>query len=474
MQGFPHIVKSSRFVMNEKELFTTVLENIQTKVSPQTFNAYFADLQVLSIEDTILTIACKNAFTKQTIEGKFFNTLINTAKNVFNDPNIEVQIIIKSVNSNEPSKINFANLFPQTKSQPSLSSTQTSIFVTPQVSISQHNLNPKYTFETFVVGSHNQLPHAAAIAIANNPGNAYNPFFIYGNVGLGKTHLMQAIGHEVLKANPQAKILYCSTEYFLNEMVSSIRTQKAKEFREKYRALDVLILDDIQFLSNKEATQEEFFNTFNALYQAGKQVILASDRPPTEIANLEDRIRSRFEGGLVTDIKSPNIETRIAILQKKLIERNEYLPESILASIAEAIDTNIRELEGALLKVSLYYKTSGNLTINDVRTILGTKILAKRKKINPLEIMNLVCDNLQIDIKDVKSAKRNYEIAYARQICMYLLKDVLNLQLVKIAKHVGRRDHTTIIHGISKIEKMIEKDEDTSRLITELKLKLQS
>lgn len=469
--------------MNDKDVFATILENIQTKVSPQTFDAYFADLQILGIENSVLTIACKNAFTKQTIEGRFYNTLLNTIKNVLNSNTADFQLVIKAISSTEAPKNSFSNLFsgapmPQQQfggqMQPMPSQTFHPQPAAKSGTSFESHLNPKYTFDTFVVGTHNQLAHAAAIAIANNPGNAYNPFFIYGNVGLGKTHLMQSIGNQVLAANPNAKILYSATETFLNEMVQSIRTQKNNQFREKYRALDVLILDDIQFLSNKEGLQEEFFNTFNSLYQAGRQIILASDRPPGEISHLEDRIRSRFEGGLVADIKNPNIETRIAILQKKLIERNEFLPESVLATVAEVIDTNIRELEGALLKVLIHYQTAGNLTASDIQNILGAKILMKRKKVNPLDIMKTVCEELQIDLKDVKSSKRNYDIAFARQVCMYLLKDILNLQLIKIAKHVGRKDHTTVMHGINKIEEMLGNDPETLQIISELKFKITS
>lgn len=463
--------------MTEKDLLKTVLENIQTKLSPQVFDAYFSEIQLLGIEGNKLTIACKNAFTKQTIEGRYYNTLLNTIRNVMSNDNLELNLIIRAVKS-ETQQSPYNNLFGspatggvyQIPQQANASSSPTNII--GNTKSAESLLNPKYTFDTFIVGSGNQLAHAAAIAISNNPGNAYNPFFIYGNVGLGKTHLMQAIGNEVLRANPQAKVLYCTTETFLNEMVSSIRTQKNAAFREKYRVLDVLILDDIQFLSNKEALQEEFFNTFNALYQAGKQIIIASDRPPGEIAHLEDRIRSRFEGGLVGDIKSPNVETRIAILQKKLMDRNEFLPEPLLYSIAECVDTNVRELEGALLKVLIHYKTSGNLTASDVKTILGDKIIQRKKKINPLDLMRVVCEQMQIDLKDIKSTKRNYDIAYARQLCMFLLKDILKLQLVKIAKHVGRKDHTTVMHGINKIEQMVAQDKETEVLVTELRNKI--
>lgn len=450
--------------MQQKELLKTVLENIQTKVSPQIFNAYFCDINFLEIKNNILRIACKNAFTKQTIETRYYQTLLGSARKVLGNEKLELEIVVKPHTVKHSDDIKATQLFSSTATSfQKFNSTE------DEKKTQNTGLNPKYTLDSFIVGPNNQLAHAAALAIIEEPGKAYNPFFIYGGVGLGKTHLMQAVGHELLKRNPETKVLYCTTEQFLNEMIQSIMKKTGMNFREKYRALDLLLLDDIQFISNKEALQEEFFNTFNALYQSGKQIIIASDRPPHEISHLEDRIRSRFEGGLVADVRSPNLETRVAIIQNKLQERNEFLPESVIYALAEGIDSNIRELEGALLKVSIYSKTQGTITVSDVKQLLGDKAVIRRKKINPLDIMNKVCEVLEIDLKDVKSAKRHYDIAYARQICMYLLKDILNLQLIKIAKHVGRKDHTTIIHGISKIEKLIEKDQDTARLIQEIK-----
>ncbi len=450
--------------MQTKELLNTILENIQTKVSPQVYDAYFSSLNIVSIQDESIVLGCKNSFTKQVIETRYFQTLLHSVKKVTDDKIKHIELVVKRVDNTGTKTENlFTTAFNSFQKHALQDITQ---------KVLSAGLNPKYTFDTFVVGSGNQLAHAAAIAIVDNPGNAYNPFFIYGGVGLGKTHLMQAVGNAILIKNPSAKILYCSTESFLNEMIQSIMKKTSNTFREKYRALDVLLLDDIQFISQKEALQEEFFNTFNTLYQAGKQIILASDRPPSEISHLEERIRSRFEGGLVADIQKPNLETRIAILQNKLKERNEFLPENIIFTIAELVDTNIRELEGALLKISIFAKTNGHITVTDVRSLLGDKIVTVKKKINPLDIIKIVSDELNVEIKDIRSAKRHYEITYARQISMYLLKDVLKLPLVKIAKHVGRKDHTTVMHGISKIEKLLQSDPNTSRLIQQIKSKL--
>lgn len=452
--------------MRPQELTNTILENILTKVSPQIYKTYFEDLSIVEIKENTLRISCKNFFIKEVIETRYYQTLNNIIKTILRVDNIQIEFIVKNKIDEIKKESKPKTLFEEITFNKFQDDFQ-------DKKLRESFLNPKYTFDSFVVGSENQLAHAAALAISENPGSAYNPFFIYGGVGLGKTHLMQAIGNAIIKKKPNYKVLYCTTENFLNEMIQSIMQKNSLKFREKYRALDVLILDDIQFIAKKEALQEEFFNTFNTLYQSGKQIIVASDKPPSEISHLESRIRSRFEGGLVVDIQAPNLETRIAILNNKLKERNEFLPDPIIHKIAEIIDSNIRELEGALLKISIYSKTNnGNITINDVLKILGHKITEKRKKITPLEIMQLVADELKIDIKEIKSSKRNQEISYARQLCMYLLKDILNLQLIKIAKHVGRKDHTTVIHGITRIEDLISKDINTMQLINNIKSNL--
>lgn len=456
--------------MRPQELTNTILENILTKVSPQIYKTYFEDLSIIELKENLLTISCKNFFIKEVIETRYFQTLNNIVKNVLGKEKIQIELIVKNkVDQNRKVSNSSKTLFEESNF---IKKTDNNDL---DKRLKDACLNSKYTFSSFVVGSENQLAHAAALAISENPGTAYNPFFIYGGVGLGKTHLIQAIGNEIIRKNSNYKVLYCTTENFLNEMIQSIMHKNALKFREKYRALDVLILDDIQFIAKKEALQEEFFNTFNTLYQSGKQIIVASDKPPADISHLESRIRSRFEGGLVIDIQPPSIETRIAILNNKLKERGEFLPNHIIHKVAEIIDTNIRELEGALLKISIFAKTNnGNISIEDVIKILGNKVVEKKKRITPLEIIQSVTDELKIDIKEIKSAKRNHEISYARQLCMYLLKEMLNLQLTKIAKHVGRKDHTTVIHGISRIEKLITTDINTLQIINNIKANLTS
>lgn len=466
--------------MKDKKILTTILEALQVKVSSQVFRTYFKDITIISIDSKTLTIGCKNSFIKTILENKYLPTLNEMAQKILNNNLIKVQIVVNVKNSESHLYNDFpkddkkeANLFLNNNFKIDTTNEENKSEVDTKINFSR--LNPKYTFSNFVVGSNNQLAHAAALAIVENPGKAYNPFFVYGDVGLGKTHLIQAIGNAIIQKNPEYKVLYCSTESFLNEMIQSIIQKNIAIFREKYRDLDVLILDDIHFISKKEGLQEEFFNTFNTLYQAGRQIIVASDRPPSEISHLENRIRSRFEGGLVADIQKPDLETRVAILQNKLNERNEDLPSNIIYKIAELVDSNIRELEGALLKVSIFAKVHNwNISVNDIIQLLdrGSSVISKRKKINPLEIINAVSEELQISVKDIKSPKRHQEIVYARQICMFLLKEILNLQLIKIAKHLGRKDHTTIIHGISKIENLRNTDKDTAKLIQQIKSKI--
>ncbi len=459
-------------MFNNDELTKLILEILQTKLPPQIFSAYFVDSLISSSQNKELTITVKNLFVKENIERKYIKTLSSAYYQITNS--YPSRINIKTNNKFTPKQSRYLeNKLSKTQTDSGLhkyKNTQRSNINTTKY---ESNLNPKYTFESFIVGSNNQLAHAAAIAISENPGQNYNPFFIYGEVGLGKTHLIQSIGNRIIKNYLTVKVLYTSTEAFLNDMISSIKSQKNLEFRKKYREVDVLILDDIQFISNRTGLQEEFFNTFNFLYQAGKQIVIASDRPPSEIEHLESRIRSRFEGGLVADIKSPNFETRVAILRQKVEERNFNISDNILELIAMNIQTNIRELEGALLKIILLKTTNPQITDEEIKIALGfnNKSLPKKNKLpTPNEIIEQVSSFLNVSIKDIKSPKRNSEIGYARHLCMYLLKDLLNLPLTKIAKQMGRRDHTTVIHAIKKISDLINKEDPTTlQIISEIK-----
>ena len=334
--------------------------------------------------------------------------------------------------------------------------------VSPEI-IQNANLNPKYTFDTFVVGANNNLAHAASLAVAESPGEIYNPLFIYGGVGLGKTHLMHSIAHFILKNNPNAKVLYVTSEKFTNELIDAIRNKNnitTTEFREKYRNNDVLLIDDIQFIIGKESTQEEFFHTFNALHEAKKQIIISSDKPPKEIETLEERLRSRFEWGLTVDIQSPDYETRMAILRKKEEMEGYNIDNEVIKYIATNIKSNIRELEGALTKIVALSKLN-NLEITTSLAEEALKDLISpnaAREITPDLILQIVSDHLNIQSIDILGQKRNKEIAMARQIVMYLCRTMTSTPLQQIGKFLGGRDHTTVIHGIEKITKDLPKD----------------
>ena len=349
---------------------------------------------------------------------------------------------------------------------------------TPEPEVSKRsNLNPNYTFDTFVVGSNNRFAQSASLAVAESPGEAYNPLYIYGGPGLGKTHLMHSIGHFILKKNPSAKVLYVTSEEFTNEVIESIRSGNASamnKFREKYRTIDVLMIDDVQFIIGKESTQEEFFHTFNALHSAGKQIILTSDKPPKDMETLEERIRSRFEWGLMADIGSPDYETRMAILRRKVESDDMVLSDDILNYIANNIKSNIRELEGALNKLLAY----SNLEKTDITMDIAKKELQniitpdKPREITPQLIIEVVSEHFQISLDQMISKNRSNEIAKPRQIAMYLCKTMTDIPLDSIGSLLGGRDHSTIIHGIKKIGDEYDSNEQTRNLIETIKKKI--
>ena len=348
--------------------------------------------------------------------------------------------------------------------------------VSPDV-IQSANLNPKYTFDTFVVGSNNNLAHAAALAVAESPGEIYNPLFIYGGVGLGKTHLMHAIAHFILKNNPSAKILYVSSETFTNELIDAIRNKNnitTTEFREKYRNNDVLLIDDIQFIIGKESTQEEFFHTFNTLYESKKQIIISSDKPPKEIETLEERLRSRFEWGLTVDIQSPDYETRMAILRKKEEMEGYNIDNEVIKYIATNIKSNIRELEGAFNKVMAGAKLEKKeVTLELAEQALKDIISPDEKKvITPEYIISVVAEHYGVTPADLSGNKRNSKIVMPRQVSMYLCREIISTPLKNIGKALGNRDHTTVMHGIEKIENELQNDDNLKNTIDILKKKI--
>jgi chromosomal replication initiator protein len=330
-------------------------------------------------------------------------------------------------------------------------------------------LNPRYTFDAFVIGSGNQFAHAACQAVAERPSKAYNPLFLYGGVGMGKTHLMQAIGHEIKRRTPQAAICYVSSEKFTNEMINSLRYDKMISFRDKFRTMDVLLIDDIQFLAQKERTQEEFFHTFNALHESMKQIVIASDRPPKELAEFEDRLRSRFEWGLIADIQPPDLETKVAILQKKAEQERVTLPTDVALFIASNIRSNVRELEGALIRLVAHSSLIGaQITLPYTQQVLKNFIDSQARKVTIESIQKAVAEQFGLRLVEIKAKNNSRSIVYPRQIAMYLAKHLTEASLPEIGRQFGGKHHTTVLHSVDKIEELRKNDKDLNRLLNKL------
>ena len=354
---------------------------------------------------------------------------------------------------------------------------ESAVKISNHVNYENANLNPKYKFDTFVVGSNNKLAHSAALAAAESPGEVYNPLYIYGGAGLGKTHLMHSIGHFILERNPEIKVLYVTSENFTNEVISCIRSGdaiKMNNMREKYRTVDILMIDDIQFIIGKESTQEEFFHTFNTLHSAGKQIILSSDKPPKDMETLEERLRSRFEWGLIADIQPPDYETRMAILQKNAENYNKEIDNEVLQYIAENVKSNIRELEGALNKIMAFSKLNKvDINLEYAEEALKDVIYPnKKKEITPSLIIEVVAEHFGISPEDIASRKRTAELVQPRQIVMYLCRQLTESSLQNIAKTIGKKDHTTVLHGIEKITEKMENDEELKNKVDIIKKKI--
>ena len=444
---------------NIEELWAATLNNIEQKISKPSFDTWLKNTEARTIDEETIIIDVPNEFARDWLEGHYTN-LIREILYDLTGAELTVKFVIPNTEVVEPQEKK------EVKKQ------------TPQVTeISPSTmLNPKYTFETFVIGAGNRFAHAASLAVAEAPAKAYNPLFIYGGVGLGKTHLMHAIGHYVQETNPEANVLYLTSEKFTNEFINAIMDNKATDFRNIYRNVDVLLVDDIQFLAGKEQTQEEFFHTFNALHEDNKQIIISSDRPPKEIPTLEDRLRSRFEWGLITDITPPDLETRIAILSKKANAEGLEIPNEVMLYIANQIDTNIRELEGALIRVVAY----SSLVNADIDTPLAVEALRdiipnhQPKKITVAAIQKLVAQEYGIQIEDFAARKRTHSIAFPRQIAMYLSRKLTELSLPKIGEEFGGRDHTTVMHACTKIEELLEEDPEFKNTLNSLEEKLKS
>ena len=436
--------------MHLTELWQKTLELLKNELTEISFNTWIKTIEPLSLNSNSINLGVPADFNKGILESRYC-TLIKNAIKQISFKEYTINIMVPSAETSKKTNSQYDTNFNEEQ----------------VISI----LNPKYTFDTFVIGNSNRLAHAASVAVSEAPAKAYNPLFIYGGVGLGKTHLMHAIGHYVLSQNPTLKVLYVSSEKFTNELINAIKDDKNEEFRSKYRNIDILLIDDIQFIGGKERTQEEFFHTFNALYEANKQIIISSDKSPKEITTLEERLRSRFEWGLIADIQTPDLETRIAILRKKAQLEGLDVPNDVMVFIADKIASNIRELEGALNRVIAYSSLTENELTVDSATEALKEILtaAKAKVINFKVIQEAVARYYDIKPEEFKTKKRNREISFPRQIAMYLCRDLTDMSLPKIGEEFGGRDHTTVIHAIDKINEEMTVNFEIRRAVDELR-----
>jgi chromosomal replication initiator protein len=442
----------------EDGVWQSVLGEIELTVSRASFATWFKNTSLLSTDGGQVKIGVPNIFAKQQLETKFKDQIAEMLKHNGVVPK-DIDFVIHSL-PKEARQLKTAPLPP--KQTTMASSTQ---------DVSPGGLNIRYTFDSFIVGSGNELAYAACQAIVQNMGTKYNPLFVYGGVGLGKTHLIQAVGNEYLKVNPAAKVLYVTSETFVNDFLDSIRFKK-KGFADKYRRVDVLIIDDMQFIAGKEKTQEEFFHTFNALHQANKQIIISSDKPPKSIPTLTERLRSRFEWGMTIDIQPPDYETRAAILQTKASSNGVDLPTDVVEYLASRIQTNIRELEGALNQLLAFCEMRGLEPNVEIASTIFESSITRPKHLSPKQIVERTAKHFHIDLSDILGPKRDKDIVVPRQVAMYLLRSELHLSFPKVARELGRKDHTTAIHSVEKIEKNIKIDSMIRQHVNDIKEQL--
>ena len=440
--------------IDKNELLTKAKELLKDELTTIAFNTWIKPLEIQSISNNHIVFIAQSEYHKDMIENKFNGLLLNTLSYITNK-NWTFSVLDLSTEEEE-------NVEIITDKKPNVSETE--------LESNHSSLNPKYTFDTFVVGNNNRFAHAASLAVGNAPGNSYNPLFLYGGVGLGKTHLMHAIGNRILEDNRSSNVLYVTSEKFTNQLINAIKDNKNEIFRNKYRNVDVLLIDDIQFIAGKERVQEEFFHTFNTLYEDRKQIVISSDKPPRDIPFLEDRLKSRFEWGLLADISCPDYETRLAILRKKAQDENIVIDDFILANIANKIDSNIRELEGVFNKIvaraSLIHSP---ITIELAENIINDFKADSEKVISSEFIKETVGKYFSIDPNDLSGNKRSAEIAFPRQIAMYLCREIANMSFPKIGQDFGNRDHSTVMHAYKKIQNEVKNKNNTKLIVESVK-----
>jgi chromosomal replication initiator protein len=436
--------------MDAKQVWRAVLGELQVSLSPANFETWLKDTTLVEIDESRFRIAAPNGFARDWLDNRYRTLVSQTLARVVGG-SVQVEFVVADAPGPVPSQADEDGLPP-----PASAGGNTV------------NLNGRYSFSNFIVGSANRLAHAAALSVAERPGHAYNPLFLYGGVGLGKTHLMHAIGNAVAAKFPRKRILYATSEKFTNDFINSIREQKMEDFRNRYRRIDVLLIDDIQFIAERERTQEEFFHTFNAIHEAGKQIVLSSDRPPKAITTLEERLRSRFEWGLIADLTPPDLETRIAILRSKAEDQLNLIPGEVLEFIARKVVSNVRELEGALNRVIAYASMSGMPINNELASAVLSNVMynPKKRSITPQRIVRAVADYYGVNLDQLRSSKRDRAIVVPRQIAMFLIREETDISLLRIGAELGGRDHSTVLHACDKIARELAENDEMRREIS--------